>query len=102
MDADYFKFTVASLGSVDVTIQFWNAANDLDLFVYDSGGNLVSGSAGSDDLERVVLNAFAGDTFYVSIEGRVRYTPTFYDLAISTAGFHDINVTSHPRARRTP
>ena len=41
IDADYFKFTVASLGSVDVTIQFWNAANDLDLSVYDSGGNLV-------------------------------------------------------------
>jgi hypothetical protein len=91
-DADYFRFTAPfGAASADITIEFWNSANDLDLFLYDAGGNEIGGSFSSADQERVIIDIIGGETYYFQVRGAFEDVPTFYDLSVAVGAAHSLS-----------
>ncbi|MGE3842762.1 MAG: hypothetical protein AB7I50_14390 [Vicinamibacterales bacterium] len=102
-NADYFKFIAGpGTGSAEVTIQFWNQAADLDIYVYDSLGELIALSATStDDEERANFAVTPGSTYYVDIEA-YDPAPAFYDLSVMVAPPDTVTITSGPGGSPNP
>src|SRR5262249_51564157 len=70
-DVDWFQFsTVGTGGSAHfVSIDFSNAAGDVDLYLYDSRDNLLLSSATANDGERVPLTRLPAGVYYVKVVG---------------------------------
>lgn len=96
---DYYKFTApGGSGSADIKIDFWNDANDLDLFIFDSVGTQIGGSQTSNDGEEVVVSITPGQTYYIDVTTQSTQ-PMFYDLTVTVAGAHTL--TTVPSANPT-
>ncbi len=102
LDVDYFKFVApAGAGSAEIAIQFWHQVTDLDLYVYDSSGNLIGASIGIDDEERVIIAVTPSQTYYVDVEA-YDANPAFYDLSLFSSAPHLITITSGPGGSPNP
>jgi hypothetical protein len=92
LDADFFSFVAPpGGGSADIVIEFWNSANDIDLYLYqDNNPTPIAASITGDDGERILQSPLVpGATYKIGIEeAGFGYTPTFYDLTISLGPEH--------------
>ena len=82
---DWFKFQTAATGAASdfVRIDFTQAQGDLDLQLYDAGGNLLRGSSGTSDSEQVSLAGRVAGTYLVWIYGYSGALNPNYALTIS-------------------
>lgn len=79
-DEDYFRVVALETGTLDIRAYFRGfggllpGGGDLDLFVYDASGNLVTGfgsneTSTADNDERIRIPVVAGQTYYVHVSG---------------------------------
>jgi len=70
-DYDIFSFTIPSAGTSAefVEIQFDHAAGDLELELYDASNNLIDGSYGVTDIERVDFRQLAAGDYQAVVFG---------------------------------
>ncbi|MGA2499329.1 MAG: pre-peptidase C-terminal domain-containing protein, partial [Tepidisphaeraceae bacterium] len=80
---DYFKFTAAAGGDLNVDLSFAESAGNLDLFVYDSGQNMLGSSAGVTDTEHVLASVATGGLYYIKVAGNAGAVNPSYTLSIA-------------------
>ena len=68
-DIDYFKFTAAQNGSVDVGIDFTHANGDLELVAFDGAQNVLATAFSGNDNENLTIDVTAGDAYYIEVFG---------------------------------
>ncbi|MGA2497793.1 MAG: clostripain-related cysteine peptidase [Tepidisphaeraceae bacterium] len=83
-DVDWYRFTTTAAGAAGdkVSISFSNAAGNLDLYLYDSQGNLLTSSTGTGDSESVSLTGRPAGDYYVQIVSANRNTNPDYTLTV--------------------
>ena len=83
--ADWFSFSTATAGTAaqSVSIRFQNAQGDLDLELYNAGGQMVRISNATGDVETVSLDGLGAGTYYVRAYGYQGATNPNYTLTIS-------------------
>ncbi len=85
-DVDWFEFTVTQSGDTEIHILFDHSLGDVDLRLYDQGGGLIASSVSETDIERINLNATAGQTYFIEILGFSGNANPNYDLRIDSPG----------------
>ncbi|HIE85166.1 MAG TPA: DUF4347 domain-containing protein, partial [Dehalococcoidia bacterium] len=70
-DVDWLKFWLQSTGEVNsyVGINFSHTGGDLDIELYDTDGNYLSGAASASDNEQISLSGRLYGYYYVKVEG---------------------------------
>jgi len=81
-DDDYYTFTAAANGNIDISIFFTNALGDVDMELFDSSQVSIDSSTSTDDSENLVISALAGETYYLHVYGFDGDTNPDYDLVI--------------------
>jgi hypothetical protein len=81
-NADYFRFTSNLTGQLPITLEFEHDLGDVDLRVYNNSQILLGSSTSTDDSEEYVLNAVAGQTYFVHVFGFSGATNPQYSLQI--------------------
>jgi hypothetical protein len=84
-DQDWCQFTTAGASTAgnSAAIAFDNERGDLDLELYDSGGNRLANSATTNDTEQVSLAGLAAGTYYLHVLGYGGASNPNYGLTIS-------------------
>jgi hypothetical protein len=101
IEYDWYKFVVPpGGGSAEVRIRFWNAAGDLDLWVYAPDGSTY-GSPTVNDEEVLFLPVVAGETYYIQVELFER-GPLYYDLSVTVDAPDIVTITSGPTGSPNP
>ena len=96
-DDDFFRYTPAANGGLEINALFSHAAGDIDLEVYDSGFNLIGSSTSVTNNEQVNVTVSGGSTYYIKVFGFQQETNPNYDLDIfgtGGGGGNDIDLTS--------
>ncbi|QEH32938.1 hypothetical protein OJF2_14280 [Aquisphaera giovannonii] len=85
-DQDWFKFTTlaTSRPGDGVGITFDDAVGDLDLYLYDAGGNLLGSSRGTGKVELVDMGGLPAGTYFARVQGFLGDTNDRYILALQT------------------
>ena len=65
---DWFGVTVASGDAIDVDATFTHAEGNIDVYILDSGPNIVATGASTSDDEDISYTATAAGTYYVFVE----------------------------------
>ncbi|MCY2930211.1 MAG: hypothetical protein NTV86_12085, partial [Planctomycetota bacterium] len=81
-DVDYFKLTTAESGTLVGVIRFTNATGDLNFYLLDSGGNVVSQEEGTSNDPTVVKVVNPGEVYYIKVIGATGAVTQTYDLEI--------------------
>ena len=97
-DMDVFKFVApAGVASVEVVIEFWTGANDLDLYLDDDI------PLGPGDSDKAIISVTPGQTYYFQVQGAFAFSPAFYDLRLTAYDTdHEISVTTPPKGTPDP
>ncbi|MEZ6072276.1 MAG: pre-peptidase C-terminal domain-containing protein [Pirellulales bacterium] len=83
-DDDWYKWYAASSGIVTVDALFrYGQDNDIDLQLYDAGGNILSGSYSVTDNEQVSSAVTAGNDYFIRVYGFGGSIHHDYDLVIN-------------------
>ncbi len=82
LNDDYFRVTASQTGILAFDLAFKDARGDLDLEVFDSSGARVSQSATASDREHIVVEATAGETYFVRVFGFEGATNPNYSLIV--------------------
>lgn len=88
-DDDYFRITASSTGELAFTLQFLNSGGDIDLEIYNSARTLVGRSDSVSNMERVAVNAAAGEYYYVHAYGYNGAVNSNYTLLVDQPEHHD-------------
>ncbi|MHC4399105.1 MAG: Ig-like domain-containing protein, partial [Planctomycetota bacterium] len=84
-DEDFFRITAHDTGKLVINALFSHAAGDVNIFVVDSGGNFIAGSASIDDNEKIVIPVVAQEQYFLQVvldDGLENGFETLYDLEI--------------------
>ncbi|MEB3884535.1 clostripain-related cysteine peptidase, partial [Lyngbya sp. CCY1209] len=83
-DDDWFTFTTSGMGGFDaeVRINFSHDLGDLDMVLYDAGGNQIGSSTSTSEEERISLANQPAGTYYVQVYGWNGASNPNYTLAI--------------------
>lgn len=81
-DVDYFKLTMAESGTLVGVIRFTNATGDLNFYLLDSGGNVVSKEEGTSNDPMVAKVVNPGEVYYIKVVGATGAVTQTYDLEI--------------------
>lgn len=86
--ADWYRFTTAATGTASnsVAISFLNAQGDLDLELYNTGGQRLRLSTGVGNTETVSLSGLAAGTYVIKVYGFRGATNPNYSLSIKPPG----------------
>jgi len=89
-DVDWFAFDLVAEANWAhaVGIEFFHAAGDLDLALYDAEGEQVSGSSGIDDGEEISLHGLGQGTYYLEVTGYDGATVPDYSIWIEAPHEH--------------
>ncbi len=79
-DDDYYQFTAAANGMLDVDIEFIHNDGNLDLEVLDIDGNLLASSESQTNNEALTVRAFSGQSYFVRVFGADSATQADYTL----------------------
>ncbi len=82
VDEDHFRWIAPATGPLLIAADFVNADGNVDLFVYNIAGNLVAASASAEDGEVAALDAYAGQIYFIKVEGRGLETNPRYRLRV--------------------
>ncbi|WP_299742892.1 cell wall-binding repeat-containing protein [uncultured Rossellomorea sp.] len=87
---EFYYQDIKVKNNVSLEVQTSNpshATDDVDLYIYDSKGNMVAYSAGATSDEKVSLTSLPDDTYTIAIEGYATMDPTTtLDLSINEFG----------------
>ena len=83
---DYFKFTPAYPGSLQVDILFVDAAGDLDLGFYDAAQHLLAISCGFVDNESITWPVYPGSNYFIRVDNEWSGDTNSYDMIIAGPG----------------
>ena len=83
-DVDWFRFETLDMATHwhNVSIGFFDELGDLDLAVYDAGGEMIESSESVDDQEFVSLAGLPAGEYYAAVWGFADATNPEYQLAI--------------------
>ncbi|MFI5381185.1 MAG: clostripain-related cysteine peptidase [Tepidisphaerales bacterium] len=83
-DVDWFRFTTTAAGTPadQASISFSNATGNLDLYLYDSQGNLLTSSTGTGDSESVSLSGQPAGDYYLKVASANGNTNPDYTLTV--------------------
>ena len=83
-DVDWYRFTTSAAGGPTdkASINFSNAAGNLDLYLYDAQGNPLGSSTGTGNSESVSLNGRPAGDYYVKVVSANGNTNPNYTLTI--------------------
>ena len=89
-DVDWFEFELVAEANWahTVGIDFYHAAGDLDLALYDSTGELVSDSSGVLDSEEISLHGLGQGTYFLEVTGYDGATVPGYSVWIDAPHEH--------------
>ncbi|MDF1667430.1 MAG: PPC domain-containing protein, partial [Planctomycetota bacterium] len=68
-DQDFYKITIPANGTLSVKIRFQHSTGDLDMFLTDASGTVISRSESTSDEETVTKTGLAAGTYYVRVFG---------------------------------
>jgi hypothetical protein len=90
-DDDWYTFTTAGTGRAEdsISIFFQHALGDLDMELYDSGGNLINFANGVADSEVLSLDGLAAGAYFLRVLGFDGATNPVYSMAIVPPGADD-------------
>jgi len=80
---DWYKWTASNSATLSATIYFSHQMGDLDLYVYNSAGQMLDSSTTTTDNEFCHIQAAQGQTYYVRVHGYLGATNDDYTLALS-------------------
>ncbi len=83
-DVDWYHFTTTTDGGAadKASLSFSNATGNLDLYLYDSQGNLLGSSTGTGNSESVSLTGRPAGDYYVKVAGASGNTNPNYTLVV--------------------
>lgn len=84
LNDDYYRVTASATGALEFVLAFRNVQGDIDLEIFDSSHGLLGRSNGVSDREHVIVNAVAGEYYYVRVFGYDGATNPLYSLTIDT------------------
>ena len=81
---DFFHWTAAADGPLQIDLLFEQSAGDLDLFIYDGPNldNQIAVANSTSDNEHLVVEVAAGSTYWIGVDGYLGATQYDYTLAI--------------------
>lgn len=84
-DDDWFKFTTTRTGTAAsfVQIGFLHSQGDLDISLYNSSNQYITGSFGTSNSEFISLNGLSAGTYFVRVYNGSGETGQSYDLSIA-------------------
>ena len=84
-DQDWFKFTLATTGNEtnSVGINFTHIQGDLDIGLYDSNGNFLNSSTGTNNQETIFLEGLIAGSYYLQVYGWLGAVNPDYSLFIN-------------------
>jgi hypothetical protein len=82
---DYYRFMPGASGPFTAQISFTNSLGDLDLILYNSSQEEIARADGSEDIEGVVFQALAGQTYFVRVQGYASAISPRYVLYLDQA-----------------
>jgi autotransporter-associated beta strand protein len=80
---DYYQFTAASTGTMNVDIDFTHSLGDLDLYFYDSSQTELAKSIGITNHEHLSYSVTGGELYYIKVVGYQGATNPLYRLVLS-------------------
>lgn len=83
---DWYAWTATSERTVDIIVNFRDAAGDIDLFIYDATGQEIDSSQGVDNFEAVTVTLAAGEMIFVQVIGFDGAVNADYALTIDAGG----------------
>ena len=83
---DYFKWTAADTGILDVQVLFEHASGNVDMQVLNASGTVVASSASIDDNERITMEVTAGQKYVVRVYGAAGALQSDYSLRLDGPG----------------
>jgi hypothetical protein len=84
-DEDYYRITAAATGRLTANVLFSHAAGDVDVVLYDAGGNAITSSASVDDNEALTADVTAGQTYYLRVYGYQDAVNPNYSLQLASS-----------------
>ena len=91
-DYDYYAYTVQATGTLYVDLYHYDTSYaDIDITLYDSYGNYLDSSSGTDYYEEMSVYAYAGETLYIAVNSYYGtddyslYTTEYADSTSSSA-----------------
>lgn len=85
-DEDYYRFTAAASGMLDLEIDFEHSLGDLDLALLNAAGTVLESSETSTDHEHAHVSVVAGQTYFIHVYGFSGATNPDYTLTINGPG----------------
>jgi hypothetical protein len=79
---DFYKVTASADGTLSISLEFDNAAGDIDMRVYDSSQNQLAISNSIANREQVNVEALTGEEFFVQVYGYNGATNEDYSLLV--------------------
>jgi subtilisin-like proprotein convertase family protein len=79
---DYFRFTAAAAGPLEVAVDFDGVLGDVDVQLLDAGFNVVGGAETTADVERFTAAVETGAVYYVRVFGFEGATNADYRLVL--------------------
>ena len=68
-DADYYRFSLATISDLTVTITFTNSQGDLNLALYDSAQTQLSSSTGTSNQEQIIVRGLRPGSYFIKVYG---------------------------------
>ena len=89
-DVDWFAFDLVADANAShaVGVEFFHAAGDLDISLYDASGELISDSSGIDDGEEISLHGLEQGTYHLEVTGYDGATVPHYAIWIEAPHEH--------------
>ncbi|RIK77373.1 MAG: hypothetical protein DCC68_17415 [Planctomycetota bacterium] len=83
---DYYRFTAAATGTLDVSLNFIHALGDADMELYDGGFNSIAVADSTNDVELISVPVVAAATYYLHVYGAEDATNEGYTLTFDGPG----------------
>lgn len=87
--ADFYRFIPSSAGLLEIEIDFEHRFGDLDIFLYDEGGDTIAASQSVSDQEAILASLSDGVAYILEVRGYRGAVNPEYGLRIVSSGVSD-------------
>jgi subtilisin-like proprotein convertase family protein len=85
-DGDYYRFTAAANGTLDVSLNFMHALGDLSMGLFNAAQQPIAESSTATDIEQLSASVTSGATYYLRVVGTDGATNEDYSLTFDGPG----------------